>query len=79
MVGMYRVGDNSIINRFFRNARLKSVDSLITKFEVKSLIKALKAKKSFGMPQTRILLGKILSMLTFLVRMLLQHQQYVDL
>ena len=45
LVGMYRVGSNPIINRFFRNARLKSVDSLVTKFEVKSLIKALKAKK----------------------------------
>jgi len=45
MVGMYRVGSNPIINRFFRNARLKSVQSLITKFEVKNLIKALKEKK----------------------------------
>ena len=36
MVGMYRLGSNPIINRFFRNARLKSVDSLITKFEVKN-------------------------------------------
>jgi KDO2-lipid IV(A) lauroyltransferase len=45
MVGMYRLGSNPIINRFFRNARLKSVHSLVTKFEVKNLIKALKEKK----------------------------------
>ena len=45
MVGMYRLGSNPFINRFFRNARLKSVESLITKFEVKDMIRALKAKK----------------------------------
>ena len=58
MVGMYRVGDNSIINRFFRNARLKSVDSLITKFEIKSLIKALKAKKIVWYASDQNFIGK---------------------
>ena len=45
MVGMYRLGSNAIINQFFREARLRSVESLVTKFEVKSLIQALKEKK----------------------------------
>ena len=58
MVGMYRLGDNSIINRFFRNARLKSVDSLITKFEIKSLIKALKAKKIVWYASDQNFIGK---------------------
>ena len=42
LVGMYRVGSNPIINRFFRTMRLKSVESLVTKFEIKGLIRALK-------------------------------------
>ena len=58
MIGMYRLGDNSIINRFFRNARLKSVDSLITKFEIKSLIKALKAKKIVWYASDQNFIGK---------------------
>ena len=45
LVGMYRVGSNPIINRFFRTMRLKSVESLVTKFEIKGLIRALKDKK----------------------------------
>jgi Kdo2-lipid IVA lauroyltransferase/acyltransferase len=45
LVGMYRLGSNEIINQFFRQARLRSVEGLVTKFEVKSLIKALKEKK----------------------------------
>ncbi len=45
MIGMYRLGSNPFINRFFRNARLRSVESLITKFEVKDMIHALKEKK----------------------------------
>ena len=45
MVGMYRLGNNAIINQFFREARLRSVEGLVTKFEVKSLIQALKEKK----------------------------------
>ena len=45
MVGMYRLGSNPFINRFFRNARLRSVESLVTKFEVKDMIRALKEKK----------------------------------
>lgn len=58
MVGMYRVGSNPIINRFFRNARLKSVDSLVTKFEVKDLIKALKAKKIVWYASDQNFIGK---------------------
>ena len=58
MVGMYRVGNNPIINRFFRNARLKSVDSLVTKFEVKDLIKALKAKKIVWYASDQNFIGK---------------------
>ncbi len=58
MVGMYRVGNNPIINRFFRNARLKSVDSLITKFEVKSLIKALKSRKIVWYASDQNFIGK---------------------
>jgi len=45
MVGMFRLGKNSIINQFFRNTRLRSTESLVTKFEVKDLIRALKDKK----------------------------------
>ncbi len=45
MVGMFRLGKNSIINQFFRNTRLRSTESLVTKFEVKDLIQALKDKK----------------------------------
>ncbi|GIT37619.1 MAG: hypothetical protein Ct9H300mP6_14870 [Gammaproteobacteria bacterium] len=45
LVGMYRVGSNPIINRFFRTTRLRSVESLVTKFEIKGLIRALKDKK----------------------------------
>ena len=45
MVGMFRLGKNSIINQFFRNTRLRSAESLVTKFEVKDLIRALKDKK----------------------------------
>ena len=45
LVGMYRVGSNPIINRFFRATRLRSVESLVTKFEIKGLIRALKDKK----------------------------------
>ena len=58
MVGMYRLGSNPIINRFFRNARLKSVDSLITKFEVKNLIKALKEKKIVWYASDQNFIGK---------------------
>ena len=45
MVGMFRLGKNSIINQFLRNTRLRSTESLVTKFEVKDLIRALKDKK----------------------------------
>ncbi len=45
MVGMFRLGKNSVINHFFRNTRLRSTESLVTKFEVKDLIRALKDKK----------------------------------
>ena len=45
MVGMFRLGKNSVINHFFRNTRLRSTESLVTKFEVKDLIQALKDKK----------------------------------
>ena len=45
MVGMFRLGKNSVINQFFRNTRLRSTESLVTKFEVKDLIRALKDKK----------------------------------
>ena len=58
MVGMYRLGSNPIINRFFRNARLKSVDSLVTKFEVKNLIKALKKKKIVWYASDQNFIGK---------------------
>ena len=58
MVGMYRLGSNPIINRFFRNARLKSVDSLVTKFEVKNLIKALKEKKIVWYASDQNFIGK---------------------
>ena len=58
MVGMYRVGSNSLINRFFREARLKSVDSLVTKFEVKALIKALKEKKIVWYASDQNFIGK---------------------
>ena len=45
LVGMYRLGNNQLINRFFRNTRLRSCESLVTKNEVKNLIRALKNKK----------------------------------
>jgi KDO2-lipid IV(A) lauroyltransferase len=45
LVGMYRLGNNLLINRFFRNTRLRSCESLVTKNEVKNLIRALKNKK----------------------------------
>ena len=45
MVGMFKLGKNSIVNQFFINTRLRSTESLVTKFEVKDLIRALKDKK----------------------------------
>ena len=45
LVGMFRLGNNPLINRFFRNTRLRSCESLVTKNEVKNLIRALKNKK----------------------------------
>ena len=45
LVGMFRLGNNPLINRFFRNTRLRSCESLVTKNEVKDLIRALKNKK----------------------------------
>ena len=58
LVGMYRLGNNPIINRFFRNTRLRSCESLATKNEVKSLIRALKDKKMVWYAADQNFIGK---------------------
>ena len=58
VVGMYRVGSNPIINKFFREARMRSLDSLMTKFEIKELIRALKNKKIVWYASDQSFLGK---------------------
>ena len=58
LVGMYRLGNNPIINRFFRNTRLRSCESLVTKNEVKSLIRALKDKKMVWYAADQNFIGK---------------------
>ena len=56
--GMYRLGNNPIINRFFRNTRLRSCESLVTKNEVKNLIRALKDKKMVWYAADQNFIGK---------------------
>ena len=58
LVGMYRLGNNPIINRFFRNTRLRSCESLVTKNEVKNLIRALKDKKMVWYAADQNFIGK---------------------
>ena len=58
LVGMYRLGNNPIINRFFRNTRLRSCESLVTKNEVKNLIRALKNKKMVWYAADQNFIGK---------------------
>jgi len=58
LVGMYRLGNNQLINRFFRNTRLRSCESLVTKNEVKNLIRALKNKKIVWYAADQSFVGK---------------------
>ena len=58
LVGMYRLGNNPIINRFFRNTRLRSCESLVTKSEVKNLIRALQDKKMVWYAADQNFIGK---------------------
>ena len=58
LVGMFRLGNNPLINRFFRNTRLRSCESLVTKNEVKDLIRALKNKKIVWYAADQSFIGK---------------------